>query len=434
VLSRRSFMRYPSCMKYSYCLYARKSTEDDEKQALSIESQVKEMLTIAEKDELNVVEIKRESHSAKDSGKRPVFNELIQGLKEGKFQGIITWATDRLSRNAGDLGIIVDLIDKNCLVEIRTYGQVFTNSPNDKFLLMILGSQAKLENDNRAVNVKRGMRAKCEMGVRPCQTPLGYLNDPIHAKGMKVITIDPERAPIVKKMFEKSASGVSGRKILDWADSVGFRTRTGKKLSPNGLFGLLGNTYYYGEFEWPEKSGNWYKVNHESIITKKLFDKVQYRFKTMPKGQYGSKDFNYIGTMKCGECGSSIIAVKKFKKLRDGTRKSYIYYMCSKYTHRDCTQYPIQERDLVPLILKLMDQVDLDKFLLRQEYEYEVKRFHQFSDQLGKAYKKEVMNHIDVRSQMKYVIEKGSAEEKKKLLKNLGAKIILEDKRISLNY
>lgn len=421
-------------MKYDYCLYARKSTEDDEKQALSIESQVKEMLAIAERDELNVVDIKRESHSAKDSGERPVFNELIQGLKDDEYQGIITWATDRLSRNAGDLGIIVDLIDKNYLVEIRTYGQVFTNSPNDKFLLMILGSQAKLENDNKAVNVKRGMRAKCEMGVRPCQTPLGYLNDPFHAKGLKEITLDPERAPIIKKMFEKSASGISGRKILDWADSIGFKTRTGKRLSPNGLFGLLGNTYYYGEFEWPSGSGTWYKVNHESIITKKLFDKVQNRFNAMSKGQYGSKEFDFTGTMKCGECGSSIIATKKTKILSDGTKKSYTYYMCSRYSHRHCKEYPIREEDLVPQLIELMDRVDLDKFHLRQEYEYEVKRFHQFSDQLGKDYKKEATDHIDVRSQMKYVLEQGSREEKKRMLKNLGANICLKDKKAIIEY
>lgn len=71
---------------------------------------------------------------------------------------------DRLSRNAGDLGSLVDLMDSNKLQQIRTYGQSFSNTPNEKFLLMILCSQVKLENDNRGVNVKRGIRAKCETG------------------------------------------------------------------------------------------------------------------------------------------------------------------------------------------------------------------------------------------------------------------------------
>lgn len=150
-----------------YCLYARKSTESDEKQALSIDSQVKEMLQIADRENLNVVDIRRESHSAKDSGQRPVFKEILEDIRRGRYTGILTWAPDRLSRNAGDLGSLVDLMDQKLLHEIRTYGQHFTNSPNEKFLLMILCSQAKLENDNKSINVKRGLRTRVEMGLWP---------------------------------------------------------------------------------------------------------------------------------------------------------------------------------------------------------------------------------------------------------------------------
>src|ERR1700735_2285008 len=110
--------------KVRYCLYARKSSEDSsEKQALSVDSQVKEMLAIAERDGLEIVDIRRESHSAKDSGQRGVFNELLRDLESGRYTGILTWAPDRLSRNAGDLGALVDLMDQKKLFEIRTYGQ-----------------------------------------------------------------------------------------------------------------------------------------------------------------------------------------------------------------------------------------------------------------------------------------------------------------------
>jgi site-specific DNA recombinase len=154
-----------------YCLYARKSSEQDERQAMSIDSQLKEMLALAKRDGLNIIETKHESYSAKESGKRPIFNELLEDLRAGKFNGVLTWAPDRLSRNAGDLGSLVDLMDSNKLHQIRTFGQSFSNTPNEKFLLMILCSQAKLENDNRGVNVKRGIRAKCELGWRPCMPP-----------------------------------------------------------------------------------------------------------------------------------------------------------------------------------------------------------------------------------------------------------------------
>lgn len=132
-----------------YCLYARKSSEDDERQALSIDSQIKEMTAAADKEGLLITEIRRESHSAKASGQRPVFNQLLTDVRSGMFTGMIAWAPDRLSRNAGDLGSVVDLMDQGRLEEKRTHGQTFRNSPNEKFLLMILCSQAKLENDNR---------------------------------------------------------------------------------------------------------------------------------------------------------------------------------------------------------------------------------------------------------------------------------------------
>jgi len=83
-------------VKVVYCLYARKSTESEEQQVLSIESQVKEMLKIAERDGLEIMDIRRESHSAKDSGQRPVFVELLKDIREGKFNGVLTWAPDRL--------------------------------------------------------------------------------------------------------------------------------------------------------------------------------------------------------------------------------------------------------------------------------------------------------------------------------------------------
>jgi hypothetical protein len=101
-----------------YCLYARKSSEDDERQALSIDSQIKEMAIQAEAQGLKVTEIRKESHSAKFSGQRPVFEQTIEDIRKGLFTGILSWAPDRLSRNAGDLGSVVDLMDQGKLLVI----------------------------------------------------------------------------------------------------------------------------------------------------------------------------------------------------------------------------------------------------------------------------------------------------------------------------
>ncbi len=258
-----------------YCLYARKSTESDERQAMSIDSQIKEMQAMAAREGLNVVTVKKESFSAKHSGCRPVFNQLLHDIRNGEYDGILTWAPDRLSRNAGDLGSLVDLMDMNKLQQIRTYSQSFSNTPNEKFLLIILCSQAKLENDNRGINVKRGIRAKCEMGWRPGSAPIGYVNRAFG--GVRDIVLDTDRAPIIKEMFERSGLlHQSGRTIKDWLDSREFTTKVGAQLSLSQIYRILTNPFYYGYFEYPA-GGPLYKGQHQPIITKELFDKVRTR-------------------------------------------------------------------------------------------------------------------------------------------------------------
>jgi len=232
-------------VKVHYCLYARKSTESEERQILSIDSQIKEMILLAEREGLEIVAMKRESHSAKETGQRPIFNEIILDIQQGKFNGILTWAPDRISRNAGDLGKIVDLMDQKLLLEIRTYGQRFTNNPNEKFLLMILGSQAKLENDNRGINVKRGLRTRVEMGLWPGMAPVGYLNQKILDKKCQII-IDPDRAPIIRKIFEKMAYDKwSGRKIYHWLKfELNFKSIGNHNLALSNIYRVLQNPFY----------------------------------------------------------------------------------------------------------------------------------------------------------------------------------------------
>jgi len=145
-------------------LYARKSSESEERQVKSLDAQETEMLLVAERENLEIVEIIRESHSAKTTGQRPEFNRMIKGIQSGKYGTILTWAPDRISRNAGDLGVVIDLMDAGKLECVKTYSQTFYNDPYSKFMFMMLGSQAKLENDQKSLNVKRGNREKLKRG------------------------------------------------------------------------------------------------------------------------------------------------------------------------------------------------------------------------------------------------------------------------------
>lgn len=416
-----------------YCLYARKSTEQDDKQALSIDSQIKEMLLIAEKEKLEIVEIKREAHSSKEVGQRPIYNEMLSEIKQGKFNGILTWAPDRLSRNAGDLGAIIDLMDQKLILEIRTFSQRFTNNPNEKFLLMILGSQAKLENDNRMINIKRGMRARCEMGLWPTTAPTGYLNSKRTDQKCQVF-IDPERAPIIKKMFEKVAyENWSGRRIYIWLkDEVHFKTRTGKFLSLGNIFLTLRTHFYYGTFEYPKGSGNWYQGKHEPIITKELFDIAQQQISNQTMEMRASqKEFAFTKIMTCGLCGSGITADEKFKKQKNGNIHRYVYYKCTKVKNPHCKCGFLNEDDLIKQLQDLIDKIDINEIGIKEKIRDEINRHRKFNiNVLGLEDQKISASDVDIRNYTKHVLKDGSITEKREILSCIKGQISLKNKII----
>lgn len=423
---------------FRYCLYARKSTEEDERQALSIDSQIKEMLQLAQKDNLTIVDVKKESHSAKNSGGRPVFNELLQDVRAGKFNAILTWAPDRVSRNAGDLGTVVDLMDQGHLKEIRTNGQVFKNSPNEKFLLMILCSQAKLENDNKGINVKRGMRAKCDMGIRPGHCPLGYLNEKLAVRGKSRILIDSERAPIIKQVFEKIGNQmITGLEVYKWLrDDIKFSTRTGKKLTLSGLYRLLGMTFYYREFEYPMNSGNWYKGSHEPLITKELFEKTRDNLQSSPRQRYGLNEFQFTKLIKCGNCEGTITAEEKIKRLPDGSQKRYVYYHCTRHVDTNCREPYIKEEELLKQIVEMANKLEFKDNAIYKRIKEEIKRFNMMASAISggdtKSKSRIKEKGADIKAYVRYVLENGKIEEKREMLGNLSSNLILKDKELSL--
>ncbi|MDD2646867.1 MAG: recombinase family protein [Patescibacteria group bacterium] len=423
-------------IKAKYCLYARKSTESEERQVLSIDSQIKEMFQLAEKENLEVTAVKRESHSAKEAGQRPIFNEIIEEIKQGKYNAILTWAPDRISRNAGDLGKIVDLMDAKLLIEIRTFGQKFTNNPNEKFLLMILGSQAKLENDNRSINVKRGLRTRVEMGLWPGLAPLGYLNQKLMDKKCQIV-VDPARAPIIKKMFEKVAyEYCSGIKLYNWLRfELNFYTRGNKPLTLSGIYRILDNSFYYGAFEHPRGSGNWYTGKHQPIITQELFEKAKAQLKR-DQIVRENKEFAFTKLFTCGYCGSGISAEEKWKTLKDGSSAHYIYYGCSRAKDRNCKNKYIREEELIDELFKIIDIVSINELGIRVKLQDEIKRFNKLRKIVDSNTKTAPTlveeSEVNIREYAKYLLKEGGISDKRELLANLKSKLKYKDKKITV--
>lgn len=428
-----------------YCLYARKSSESDEQQTMSIDGQLMEMREQAKRQKINVIEEITESHSAKQTGQRPQFNYMLEGISKGKYNAIITWAPDRISRNAGDLGRVIDLMDQSKLLCINTHTQNFSNNPNEKFLLMILCSQAKLENDNRGINVKRGHRNKCQIGIRPGPAPIGYLNM-MKSNRIASVVIDPERAEIIKEMFSKVANeGYSGRMIKRWLDKIGYRSKYGNKLALSKIYSALNNPFYYGEFKYGNK---WYKGTHEPLITKKLFDRVQIQLEVAPK-QWNKQVFPFKKLFRCGYCGANITAEIKYKRLKNGGVNTYIYYHCNKTRDLDCREPYVNEEDLIKQLVALLPDIKLDSNYLWKEFKDEIKRLDHLKNIIenSKKDKVELTQHntfknvelsLDdkensmIKDYLVHILQFGTPEERIKILAGIKSRFELTDKRISL--
>ena len=419
--------------KMKYCLYARKSSEDDERQALSIDSQIKAMLELAKREGLEIAEVRRESHSAKASGARPVFKQLLTDVRAGMFNGILTWAADRLSRNAGDLGTVVDLMDQGRLIEIRTHGQRFTNNPNEKFLLMILCSQAKLENDNRGINTKRGYEDESRDGTSPLYPCARICTGKRPEDKKNRVVPCPIRGAFVRQAFEKVAyQHTSGRQLYRWMQEVGFTTKLGRTITLSMIYRMLRNPFYTGKFEYPVGSGNWYQGTYEPLVPQHLFEEAGKVLDMAPKKAWGTKEFAFTKMMLCGQCGSGITAEEKHKKMKDGSIRKYVYYRCCHAKDINCKDGSIREDELLERLLEIIDTVDLDKLGMKQRLEEEVARYEKFTTGVLGQTSQQKMPKVEIRMYAKYILQQGKMEEKRELLSCLKSKLVLKEGKVSV--
>ena len=188
--------------KPKYFLYARKSTEDDDRQVMSIEAQLFELRELARKENLEIIEEFQESKSAKTPG-RKVFGEMMAKIESGGDFGILAWHPDRLARNSMDGGRIIYAIDQKKIVSLRFPTFWFEPTPQGLFMLQVAFGQSKYYSDNLAENIKRGIRQKLRRKEWLGLAPFGYQNNPL----IRNIEPHPTEARIVKLAFEEYAKG-----------------------------------------------------------------------------------------------------------------------------------------------------------------------------------------------------------------------------------
>lgn len=242
---------------------------------------------------------------------------------------------------------MIDLLDRRKLEAIYTPTKIYDNGSGDKFFLNVEFGMAKKNNDDLSDQVKEGFAVKRAHGEYPGPAPLGYRNAIINA-GQRNIVPDPLVAPLIKSLFQYAAQGGSNLKeVVEYADSIGLRSKKGNEISDATILDLLRRRTYTGVYKYG--GGEWHQGSYEPLITKELYDAVQ-RAMGWVRGPRRSattagREYPYKGLLLCETCKFNITAYTKPKTLKTGVNTEYIFYTCTrKNTRIECKEPQVSAR------------------------------------------------------------------------------------------
>lgn len=336
--------------KLRFIIYARKSTEGEDRQVASLGDQLEFAEGLAKKNNYKIVKTFREAASASKPQNRPKFDQMIKMIRQGKANAIICWQTNRLSRNPEENGIIQQLLINGNIQMIATSSQNYYPDSNLILLSVEGGSNAQYSID-LSRNVRRGMCSKNRRGGWNHMTPQGYLNR--HDDNNQAIIVpDPKTFPLVQKMFTMLLTGnYTISELLnimnnDW----GYRTTKhkhlgGKPLTLKILYDMLGNPFYAGKIRDYDNKTILHDGDWPAMITWEQYETIQ-RMKNENIEKYNRRPISYNktkirhelkGLLTCASCGCAIIGEHHDRLLADGTYSDHTYYKCTKKSpYRKC--------------------------------------------------------------------------------------------------
>jgi site-specific DNA recombinase len=264
---------------------------------------------------------------------RPVWNQMLKLLRQGKADGVVIHKIDRSARNLKDWADLGELIDQGIEVHFANES-LDLNSRGGRLSADIQAVVAADYIRNLREEAKKGIYGRLKQGFLPSRAPIGYLDN----GSAKPKTIDPERGPLVRRAFELYASGrFTINPLVEELYLFGLRNLNDGKVTRNGLSTILNNPFYVGLIRI-KKTGQVFEGNHEPLISKKLFedaqDMLQGRFNTRTK----IHDFLFRRYVTCKGCGYSLIGERQ---------KGYVYYRCHTKT---CNMTGIREEEIAAFV------------------------------------------------------------------------------------
>lgn len=336
-------------------LYTRVSTIEQSEEGYSIDEQERLLRSWAEKNNYEVYKCYSDRGiSGKDIKNRPALKELLKDAEEKKFDMVISWKINRISRKLADVLKIVDILEKNDIT-FKSYSEPFeTDTPAGKMQFQMMALIGEFERGTIAQNVKMGMCAKAKSGEWCGGRVLGYDLVPIDSQeGAKRkknrLTINEKEAEAVRFIFNEYVNGKGYKAITNQLNKLSYKTKKGNDFSVGSIREILTNPVYIGKVRynvrqnWSEKRRRNINANpiitdgiHEPIIEEGLWDKVQAIMeskKGKPSRIYDG-EYPLTGILKCPKCGAGMVISRTTNKLADGTKKRIAYYCCGAWKNK----------------------------------------------------------------------------------------------------
>ena len=271
---------------------------------------------------------------------RPGLQAMLARLTEGDIDYVIVHKIDRLARNrADDVSIVMSI--RQAGARLVSASENIDETPSGLLLHGIMSSIAEFYSRNLATEIIKGSTQKAKKGGTPYRAPIGYLNtrEMVDGREIRTISIDPDRAPLVREAFTLYASGdYALSELASILEAHGLRSRPSRKLpakalGANRLSAMLRNTYYIGAVQYAGKS---YPGRHEPLIDEDVFERVQAVLDGQRQsGERAWRHHHYLrGSIFCGECGGRLF----YTRSRGRRGGIYEYFTCRGRQHGGCSQ------------------------------------------------------------------------------------------------
>lgn len=390
--------------KYRYVLYARKSTEDENRQVRSIDDQIKDCEKLATDLGLHVVATVKETKSAKKPHLRKKFTQMMADIEAKKYDAILCWHPDRLCRNMLEGGYIINMLDEGVLQDIRFHSHQFSNDANGKMLLGMLFVFSKQYSDDLSAKVGRGMKGNFSEGKSSGSPEWGYDRDEVSGLYNPNNYFD-----LVEEAWNRRAKGESLEAVTNYLLKEGVHRMTKVKEKPrkikpsvSGVSNMFKDSFYYGTLVQASQTVDLRTIyDFKPMVDEETYNQIQAMSLGRTRDKFTKKRVTFYplhGFVYCDVCNSEkYMAVGKNLS---GSGQHVLSYRCNNIT---CTRKPksMRAKHVFNSIYERLDNFEVTD----EAYERYSKRIDSLTDEKIITIKQDIQARRGALTHIKHEIE-----------------------------